>query len=159
MGSAGFIIAGIVVLALVAAGVGFYLYQRKGNGDTARLFAPRSRRLAYVERTALEGGRKLLLVRRDDVEHLILIGGPIDLVVESGIRLPAVAGALKEDSAAPVVFAPSVWPLADSLPDVEPAVAEPQLPVFPKAKEGEKEECPHPPTGSQGGRIETQGAD
>jgi hypothetical protein len=139
MGSAGFIIAGIVVLALVAAGVGFYLYQRKGNGDTARLFAPRSRRLAYVERTALEGGRKLLLVRRDDVEHLILIGGPIDLVVESGIRPPAAAGFLKEGSAAPVAFAPSVWPLTDSLPDIEPAVApEPQLPVFPKAKEGEK---------------------
>ncbi len=79
------------VLALVAAGVSFYLYQRKGNGDTARLFAPRTRRLAYIERTALEGGRKLLLVRRDDVEHLILIGGPIDLVVESGIRSEAVA--------------------------------------------------------------------
>ena len=139
MGSAGFIIAGIVVLALVAAG-GFYLNQRNGNGDTARLFAPRSRRLAYVERTALEGGRKLLLVRRDDVEHLILIGGPIDLVVESGIRPPAVAGSfVKEVSLAPVAFAPSVWPLADSLPDVEPAVApEPQLSVFPKAKEGEK---------------------
>ena len=45
MGSAGFFIAGIVILALVAAGVGFYLYQRKGNGDTARLFAPRTRRL------------------------------------------------------------------------------------------------------------------
>ncbi len=140
MGSAGFIIAGIVVLALVAAGVGFYLYQRKGNGDTARLFAPRSRRLAYVERTALEGGRKLLLVRRDDVEHLILIGGPIDLVVELGIRPPAVASSfVKEASSAPVAFAPSVRPLADSLPDVEPAVApEPLLPVFPKAKEGEK---------------------
>jgi len=140
MGSAGFVIAGIVILALVAAGVGFYLYQRKGNGDTARLFAPRSRRLAYVERTALEGGRKLLLVRRDDVEHLILIGGPIDLIVESGIRPPAVANSfVKENSSAPVVFAPSVWPLADSLPDMEPAVAsEPQLPVFPMAKEGEK---------------------
>jgi hypothetical protein len=140
MGFAGFIIAGIVVLALVAAGVGFYLYQRKGNGDTARLFAPRSRRLAYVERTALEGGRKLLLVRRDDVEHLILIGGAIDLVVESGIQPKAVASSfVKEASSAPVALAPSVWPLADSLPDVEPAVApEPQLPVFPKAKEGEK---------------------
>jgi len=140
MGSAGFIIAGIVILALVAAGVGFYLYQRQGNGDTARLFAPRSRRLAYVERTALEGGRKLLLVRRDDVEHLILIGGPIDLIVESGIRPPAVVNSfVKESSSAPVVFAPSVWPLADSLPDVEPAVAsEPQFPVFPMAKEGER---------------------
>lgn len=140
MGSAGFFIAGIVILALVAAGVGFYLYQRKGNGDTARLFAPRPRRLAYVERTALEGGRKLLLVRRDDVEHLILIGGPIDLVVESGIRSEGFASpSAKEARAAPAAFAPSVWPLADSLPDVEPAVApEPHLPIFPKAKEAEK---------------------
>ncbi len=139
MGSAGFIIAGFVVLALVAAGVGFYLYQRKGNGDTARLFSPRSRRLAYVERTALEGGRKLLLVRRDDVEHLILIGGPIDLVVESGIRPQAIASfPVKEASSAPAPFAPSVWPLADAV-SVEPAVAsEPQLPVFPKVKEGDK---------------------
>ena len=140
MSFAGFIIAGIVVLALVAAGIGFHLYQRKGNGDTPRLFAPRSRRLAYIERTALEGGRKLLLVRRDDVEHLILIGGPIDLVVELGIRPPEVASSfVKEVSSAPVVFAPSVWPLADALPHEEPVVArEPQLPVFPKAKEGEK---------------------
>ena len=140
MGSAGFIIAGIAVLALVAAGVGFHLYQRKGNGDTARLFAPRTRRLAYIERTALEGGRKLLLVRRDDVEHLILIGGPIDLVVESGIRPQAAASSfVQEASSAPAVFAPSVWPLADTLPDVEPVEApELQLPVFPKAKEGER---------------------
>ena len=137
MGSAGFFIAGIVILALVAAGVGFYLYQRKGNGDTARLFAPRARRLAYVERTALEGGRKLLLVRRDDVEHLILIGGPIDLVVETGIRPEAVAAPFVKESSPP--FAPSVWPLADSLPDMEPVVArEPHLPIFPKAKEEEK---------------------
>jgi len=140
MGSAGFFIAGIVILALVAAGVGFYLYQRKGNGDKARLFAHRTRRLAYIERTALEGGRKLLLVRRDDVEHLILIGGPIDLVVESGIRPEAVASpSVKEAGFAPVAFAPSVWPLADSLPDVEPAVPpEPHLPTFRKAKEAEK---------------------
>ena len=139
MGSAGFIIAGIVVLALVAVGVGFYLYQRNGNGDTARLFAPRSRRLAYVERTALEGGRKLLLVRRDDVEHLILIGGPIDLVVELGIRSQVVASSFVKESVRRRAFAPSVWPLADSLPDVEPVVApEPHLPVFPKAKEEEK---------------------
>ncbi len=137
MGSAGFFIAGIVVLALVAAGIGFYLYQRKGNGDTAGLFGPRARRLAYVERTALEGGRKLLLVRRDDVEHLILIGGPIDLVVETGIRSEAVTNPLKEAGSAPGVFAPTVWPLADSLPDVDPA-PEPHRPVFHKTKDEEK---------------------
>ena len=140
MGSAGFFIAGIVILALVAAGVGFYLYQRKGNGDTARLFAPRTRRLAFVERTALEGGRKLLLVRRDDVEHLILIGGPIDLVVESGIRSEAVASPfVKEVGSAPAPYAPSVWPLADAPSEVDPIVVpEPHLPLFPKAMEEEK---------------------
>jgi len=137
MGSAGFFIAGIVILALVAAGVGF-LYQRKGNGDTARLFAPRARRLAYIERTALEGGRKLLLIRRDDVEHLILIGGPIDLVVESGIRSEGFASSsVKEASSAPMTFAPSMWPLGDS--DMEPVVAsQPHSAIFPKAKEAEK---------------------
>ena len=134
MGSAGFFIAAIAILALAAASAGLYLYQRKGNGDSARLFAPRTRRLAYVERTALEGGRKLLLVRRDDVEHLILIGGPIDLVIESGIRPEeAVRSPEKEAALAPDLFAPSAWPMADFAPDIEPVAAhEPQPPVFPK---------------------------
>ena len=140
MGSAGFFIAGMVILALVAAGVGFYLYQRKGNGDTARLFAPRLRRLAFVERTALEGGRKLLLVRRDDVEHLVLIGGSIDLIVESGIRSEAATAAFaKQAGSAQASAMSSVWPLSDFVSDVEPVVApEPQFSVFPKAKDGEK---------------------
>ena len=46
---------------------------------------PKERRLAYVERAHLDGGRKLVLIRRDDVEHLLLVGGPIDLVIETGI--------------------------------------------------------------------------
>ena len=134
MGSAGFFIAAIAIFALAAASAGLYLYQRKGNGDSARLFAPRTRRLAYVERTALEGGRKLLLVRRDDVEHLILIGGPIDLVIESGIRAEEAArSAEKEAASAPDTFAPSAWPMTDFTPDIEPVAAhEPRLPVFPK---------------------------
>ena len=34
----------------------------------------------------MDGKRKLLLVRRDDVEHLLIIGGPVDMVVETGIQ-------------------------------------------------------------------------
>ena len=30
--------------------------------------------------------RKLILIRRDDVEHLIMVGGPVDMVVETSIR-------------------------------------------------------------------------
>ncbi len=47
----------------------------------------RKTRLAVMDATAVDSHRRLVLVRRDDVEHLILIGGPTDVVVEQGIRL------------------------------------------------------------------------
>ena len=30
-----------------------------------------------------------MLIRRDDVEHLIMTGGPVDVVIETGIAPPA----------------------------------------------------------------------
>jgi Flagellar biosynthesis protein, FliO len=91
----------LFVAVLAIAGAGFYFYSRGHGGDGAGFFAPRMRRLAFIERAYLDGGRKLLLVRRDDVEHLILIGGPIDLVVETGIQpeaYPAAVAAKEEPS-------------------------------------------------------------
>lgn len=44
-----------------------------------------SSRLAVVDAAMVDNQRKLVLVRRDDVEHLILIGGPTDVVVEQNI--------------------------------------------------------------------------
>jgi flagellar protein FliO/FliZ len=46
----------------------------------------RIRRLGVVETASVDQLRKLILIRRDDVEHLIMIGGPVDMVVETGIR-------------------------------------------------------------------------
>lgn len=46
-------------------------------------------RLAIVEARALGARHRLVLVRRDQVEHLLLLGPDRDLVVESGI--PALA--------------------------------------------------------------------
>ena len=46
------------------------------------------RRLAVVEVGAIDARRRLVLVRRDDTEHLLLLGTQNDLVVESGIRPP-----------------------------------------------------------------------
>ncbi|MGO9487271.1 MAG: hypothetical protein ACLPX9_22285 [Rhodomicrobium sp.] len=101
------ILAIFAALALTAAGL--YLYTRT-HGDNA-LFAPKMRRrLAFVERTYLDNGRKLLLVRRDDVEHLILIGGPIDLVVETGIP----AEPLPKREPAEDVFAGAVQSYAET---------------------------------------------
>jgi hypothetical protein len=70
------------------------------------------------------------------VEHLILIGGSIDLVIESGIRSEGVAAAFAKQAGSEQVPAmPSVWPLSDAEPVVAP---EPQLEVFPKAKDVDK---------------------
>ncbi|WP_235679293.1 flagellar biosynthetic protein FliO [Aquibium microcysteis] len=47
----------------------------------------RRTRLAVLDAAAVDDRRRLVLIRRDDVEHLILIGGPTDVVVEQDIRI------------------------------------------------------------------------
>lgn len=49
----------------------------------------RKTRLSVMDATAVDSHRRLVLVRRDDVEHLLLIGGPTDVVVERDIRMAA----------------------------------------------------------------------
>lgn len=78
------------ILAVVAVlSVGIVVFMRAyTNGTTASglFFKPRSeRRLEIVEHASLDGRRKLVLIRRDDVEHLLMTGGPVDVVVETGI--------------------------------------------------------------------------
>lgn len=46
------------------------------------------RRLGTVEMLGLDSRRRLVLVRRDDQEHLLLIGGTRDVVIEAGITPP-----------------------------------------------------------------------
>jgi flagellar protein FliO/FliZ len=43
------------------------------------------RRLEVVDQANVDSRRRLVLVRRDDVEHLIMTGGPVDVVIETGI--------------------------------------------------------------------------
>jgi hypothetical protein len=49
-------------------------------------FRPREKRLGVVEWATVDAKRKLLLVRRDNVEHLVMIGGPVDVMLETGIK-------------------------------------------------------------------------
>lgn len=46
------------------------------------------RRLHIVEIAPLDVRRKLVLLRRDDREHLVLLGANSDIVIESGIAAP-----------------------------------------------------------------------
>nr|HPG89527.1 hypothetical protein [Hyphomicrobium sp.] len=86
------IVSWIIILAVVAAAVaaGAVLIKAymTGESPTAVFFKPRvDPRLGVVEFTNVDGKRKLVLIRRDDVEHLIMIGGPVDMVVETGIAV------------------------------------------------------------------------
>jgi flagellar protein FliO/FliZ len=74
-----------LAVALVAGGLAARSYLT-GEPIGANFFGPRpEKRLGVVEQTSVDNRRKLLLIRRDGVEHLILTGGPVDVVVETGI--------------------------------------------------------------------------
>src|SRR4051812_20537248 len=79
-----FVVAFVIVLALI--GLTFWLIRRFG-GTRVGNGAQRGRqpRLAVIDAAPVDGRRRLVLVRRDNVEHLLLIGGPSDFVVEQNI--------------------------------------------------------------------------
>lgn len=99
-----FVFALVAVVALGAAwALRSYL---NGVSPVAAIFGPRpERRLAVVEQASVDARRRLLLVRRDDVEHLIMTGGPVDVVIETGINPPRAAVAPVEHELATPVFA------------------------------------------------------
>jgi hypothetical protein len=80
-------------VAMVAGGLFLRSYMSGGSGG-AGLFGPRpEKRLEVVEQAWVDNRRRLIIVRRDNVEHLIMTGGPVDLVIEDRIGSAAVARA------------------------------------------------------------------
>ena len=60
---------------------------------TGALFGPKpEKRLDVVDQANVDGRRRLVLIRRDDVEHLIMTGGPVDVVIETNIGQPKASG-------------------------------------------------------------------
>lgn len=84
-----FVLALIFVLGLI--GFAALMLRRFGPGA---LTMPRNRtgtrRLAIIETLPVDPRRRLLLVRRDGVEHLLLLGPNGDRLVESDIEPPEV---------------------------------------------------------------------
>ena len=68
-----------------------WVVRRLGLIPGAAAIRRSGRRLEIVEITPLDVRRKLVLVRRDDVEHLVLLGLQRDVVVETGIARPRAA--------------------------------------------------------------------
>lgn len=70
------LIGGLVVLAR-RAGIGFPASALKPGG---------TRRLSVVEATQVDSRRRLVLVRRDDVEHLLILSPTTETLIETGIH-------------------------------------------------------------------------
>jgi hypothetical protein len=81
----GKVIVALVVVVGLLGGVMWALRRfgaERFGGAAARGRQPR---LAVIDAAAVDGRRRLVLIRRDNVEHLLMIGGPTDVVVEPNI--------------------------------------------------------------------------
>lgn len=110
-----FVLAFAVVLVLIIAAA--WLVRRfAGNRLGANANRGRMPRLAVIDAAAVDGRRRLVLVRRDNVEHLLMIGGPSDIVVEPNIvrAMPGRDQMSTRPAIAPDAAPPRVAPLPDA---------------------------------------------
>ena len=81
-----FVMALAVVLGLIALFA--WLAKRFRFGSLSGIVTG-SGRLEIVESLAIDARQRLVIVRRDDHEHLLLIGSETGQLIEEGIKRPA----------------------------------------------------------------------
>ncbi|WP_370673477.1 hypothetical protein [Pleomorphomonas sp. PLEO] len=121
-----------------------WVLRNYATGGQLSIGRSRHNRLTIVEQIALDQRRRLLLVRRDGVEHLILVGGGNDLVVEPTIIRGVPVGSLgratrpapasqtaTDDAEHPAVETPAVG-TSSAAPTVEPPVVAPRVMPAPR---------------------------
>ncbi len=75
----------LIALVFVVAMIGALAWIVRRFGWANRFVAPAGKkRLSVLEVLPLDGKRRLVLLRRDTVEHLVLLGVSGDLLIESG---------------------------------------------------------------------------
>ncbi|MEA2951601.1 MAG: flagellar protein FliO/FliZ [Alphaproteobacteria bacterium] len=145
MPTAGKVLLALVVVIALIGGI-TWAVRRFGadrfGGSSARGRQPR---LAVIDAAAVDGRRRLVLIRRDNVEHLLMIGGPTDVVVEPNIvravgaprELPREALPREQPREAPPV---RVAPALDTLTRPTPMADDTMWPLQPQS-----EPSPRPP--------------
>ncbi|MEJ0051757.1 MAG: hypothetical protein WDN02_11235 [Methylovirgula sp.] len=134
---------GAAAVALIVAALLVLLVFRLAFGRRLRMSGARGRqlRLGIVDAFDLDRQRQLVIVRRDNVEHLIMIGGPNDMLIESQIVRAEAREPRQRDKDRDkprekdfeAVQLPAVQPL-------KPTSVEPQLPLPPFVPEAPAEE-------------------
>ena len=140
--SVNFVIAFVVVLALIGAAT--WLVRRFGAPRLDAGARNRQPRLAVIDSAAVDGRRKLVIIRRDNVEHLLMVGGPTDVVVETNIVR---SGAAVSREAPAVRVNGEMLPRAMPLPDTThwPLQPEPAAAAAQARPERVQEAEPAPP--------------
>lgn len=108
----------IVLLRLVRA-FGGGIFGKQGHN-----------RLGVVEAAAVDNKRRLVLIRRDNVEHLVMIGGTTDVLVEAGISR---TGQAARPDTAMSQTAPTAPQMASQQKPAAPQTAPSQAPKTPQA--------------------------
>ncbi|HEY7663027.1 MAG TPA: flagellar biosynthetic protein FliO [Xanthobacteraceae bacterium] len=124
-GQSGFKVLLFLVIVLGLLALAFWLVRRFSGGRLGSA-ATRGRqpRLAVIDQAAVDGRRRLVLIRRDNVEHLLIIGGPTDVVVEQNI----LRAATTQREVPPLRPAPA----SDTLPRAVPLGDETMWPLQPE---------------------------
>ncbi len=141
-----FFLAFLIVLGLIGAAA--WAVRRFGSARLGGAVRGRQPRLAVIDYASVDARRRLILVRRDNVEHLVMIGGPTDVVVESNIvravpassrepaipRSPAPAEPLPRTLPLPEAASNGSWPLQPEPP--APPRRAPRIDAFPEEHGG-----------------------
>ena len=107
-----FMLALLLVLGLIGGLT--WAARRFGFGGQLTPNAGKSRRLSVVEVRTLDSRRKLVLLRRDDIDHLVLLGPNQDLHLEAAIPAP-------REAAHPVSLATTAGAAGPHSTDSQPA--------------------------------------
>jgi len=73
--------AGLLLFLVIA----LWIFRALMTSGGALMLKGRNKRLRVVDQAPVDGRRRLVLIRRDEIEHLVMTGGPIDVVIETGI--------------------------------------------------------------------------
>jgi flagellar protein FliO/FliZ len=124
-----FFIAFVIVLALIGAAA--YLVRRFGATALNAAVSARGRqpRLAVIDAATIDGRRRLVLIRRDNIEHLIMIGGPTDVVIEPNIVRATSTAPARETPPARVTGG-----IGDALPRAVPLAEGAMWPLQPEPR-------------------------
>lgn len=151
-----FFLAFLIVLGLI--GVAAWAVRRFGSARLGGATRGRQPRLAVIDYASVDARRRLILVRRDNVEHLLMIGGPTDVVVEPNIvrGVPAARDVPSTRPPAGVETLPRAiplpevgpnggsWPLQPEPAGTAPSREPPRLPREPLAALAEDLGAQHP---------------